>query len=152
MVGQMTQHVALLMELTSLHDTQVPKDLSDRGPTCLRSIDDEQPSLLLEKSSLDQISQQVHFMRKMSPEMSHVTQEQIHGIVTKAVAPLDAVLGKTQLTLSEINQLQVGDVIQLDASIHDPVCVTVGGIPRFHGIRGRRGEQGAVQVVAFAEE
>ncbi len=108
--------------------------------------------LLVLNPVLDQISQQVHYIRRMSPEQTRLTQEVLMRTLVKAVSPVDAVLGTVKLTLNDINQLQEGDIITLDTSIHDPVSITVGGIPQFIAKRGRRREQSATQLLAFTVE
>ena len=101
---------------------------------------------------LDQISQQAHYIRRMTPEQSRLTQEVILRTLSKTITPVDAILGTVKLTLSDVNQLQVGDIIQLDRSPREPLQVNVGGTRQFFAKRGRRREQSAVQLLAFAEE
>lgn len=108
--------------------------------------------LLVLNPVLDQISQQVHYIRRMSPEQTRITQEVLMRTMVKAISPVDAVLGTVKLTLNDINQLQEGDIIPLESSAHEPVLITVGGIPQFVAKRGRRREQSAVQLLAFAAE
>ncbi|MBN2308118.1 MAG: FliM/FliN family flagellar motor switch protein, partial [Candidatus Hydrogenedentes bacterium] len=95
---------------------------------------------------LDQISQQTRFIRKMSPRLAELTRDQIRRTLQRALLPLDAILGRASLPLSEVARLQVGDVIQLDSDVKEPVLVEVGGLPRFRARPGRRGEQSSVQV------
>lgn len=108
--------------------------------------------LLVLNPVLDQISQQVHYIRRMSPEQTRITQEVLMRTMVKAISPVDAVLGTVKLTLNDINQLQEGDIIPLESSAHDPISIRVGGIPQFLAKRGRRREQSAVQLLAFAAE
>ena len=93
---------------------------------------------------LDQISQQAHFTRKMSPEVAIVTRETISHIVRKAMVNVDAILGEAVLPLSEVARLSVGDIIQLNSNPAEPIKVAVGGIPRYLAHPGRKGEQSAV--------
>lgn len=101
---------------------------------------------------LDQISQQAHFSRRMSPDVARQTRGVLERIVQKSMVSLDAVLGETHLTLQQIGHLQVGDVIQLNSSPYEPIAVSVGGLRRFKAIRGRRGEQSAVQLIDITRE
>ncbi len=55
--------------------------------------------------------------------------------------------GRTRLTVSDLMNLSVGDVIQLDASILDPLTARVEGIPKFQGSAGQTG-----QTIAFKIE
>jgi flagellar motor switch protein FliM len=98
---------------------------------------------------LDQISQQAHFSRRMSPEMAEITFRAIDQVVRRAIVPVDVVLGRAKLTLSDVARLRVGDVIPLNGSPHEPMVAEVGGQPQFKVRPGRRREHVAVQVVGF---
>jgi len=101
---------------------------------------------------LDQISQQAQFSRRLSPEMAELTRKAISNVVLKSSVPLDTVLGHARLSIHDVSRLQVGDVIQLDASRHEPLLIEVGGLPRFKGRVGRRGERNAVQLVGILHD
>ena len=62
--------------------------------------------------------------------------------------PVEPILGETKMLLSEIANLQVGDVIALDSNHDEPISVKVGGKPRFRAKPGRKGEQSSVQLVS----
>lgn len=108
--------------------------------------------LLVVNPILDQISQQAHYRRRMTPAMAARTREHIGRTLYKVKVPVDAVLGEAVLPLDEIARLQVGDIIQLDADTKDPVAVDVGGIMRFRAQTGRRGEQRAVQITHLVRD
>ncbi len=108
--------------------------------------------LLVLNPILDQISQQAHYTRKLSAEMSNSTQASIMETINKVGVPVDALLGKTRLSIGEVSELEVGDVVQLDNMSNEPLVVSVGDVPRFWAKRGRRGEQSAVQLIAFHED
>jgi flagellar motor switch protein FliM len=95
---------------------------------------------------LDQITAQTHYRRHMTRDMAQRVRAQLHRLVMKSVVPVDAVLGRSRLPLSELSRLQVGDVVKLDTDVKDSFTVEAGGIPRFKATLGRRGEQSAVQV------
>lgn len=101
---------------------------------------------------LDQISQQAHFSRKMPPEVAKLARAAIIKTMAKAKLPVDAILGQTHVSLEQIAHLQIGDVILLDSFPQEPITLEVGGVPRFKAIRGRRGEQSAVQIIAFTQD
>ena len=102
--------------------------------------------LLVLNPVLNQISQQAHFMRKMSPEVAEHTRKVIEGILRKVTLPVEAILGHTELTLDEVARLQVGDILPLNTSPAEPINVQVGGLGRFKAQPGRRGEQSAIQL------
>jgi flagellar motor switch protein FliM len=108
--------------------------------------------LLVLNPILDQISQQAHFSRRLNPDVAKTTRQIMVRNAQKAVVPVDALLGQTRLSLQQLAHLQIGDVVQLESSPYDPISVEVGGIPCFKAIRGRRGEQSAVQVISLTLE
>ena len=95
---------------------------------------------------LDQISQQTRFIRKLNVRLAEQTRARIFNTVNHATVPVDAILGGAQLNLSEIAQLQVGDVVQLDSHNTDSIEVEVCGLRRFWATPGRKGEQSAIQI------
>jgi len=94
----------------------------------------------------DQISQQTRFIRRLNPQVAAQTRALITRILRKAMAPVDAVLGHAKMDLDDVMKLRVGDIIQLDSSIEEPIDVEVGEIVRFKAHPGRRSEQSAVQI------
>ncbi len=62
--------------------------------------------------------------------------------------PMTAVveLGSTDLKVTEISRLQVGDVLLLNQSIHKPMVCRVAGQPKFGGHPGRVGTHSAFEI------
>lgn len=108
--------------------------------------------LLVLNPILDQISQQAHFQRPASSEDLARTREVICRTLSKAEVHVDALLGQAKLPLSEIAQLQVGDVIPLNTSADEPIRIEVGNVTRFLAMPGRKGEQSSVQLVSIVED
>lgn len=108
--------------------------------------------LLVLNPILDQISQQAHFSRKLADDVAAMTRAAIRQSISKARVPIEVFLGQARLTLAEVAGLQVGDVIQLDASPSDPAIVRVGGVDRLKATPGRRGEVSAVRLVDFIRD
>lgn len=67
-----------------------------------------------------------------------------------AKVPVVAELGRTDLTIREILDLSVGDVVVLDTRLEDPVHVYVGNQPKFVGRPGRVRGRLAVEVTGDA--
>lgn len=63
-------------------------------------------------------------------------------------------LGAAELALARLADLEVGSLIPLETDPEGLVALTVGGIPRFRGVRGQVGTRLAVQVMQpdLAEE
>jgi len=108
--------------------------------------------LLLLNPILNQISQQAHYMRKLSPKTAELTRATIGQTLAKASLPVDAILGHAVLPLDEVARLQVGDIVQLNASPDEPITVEVGGISRLLAQPGRKGEQSAVQLTGVIRD
>ncbi|QQZ07941.1 flagellar motor switch protein FliM [Heyndrickxia vini] len=73
--------------------------------------------------------------------------EIIEKNIKQAVIPLVAELGTTEITIEDFLNLNIGDVIQLDQNINDPVIVKMEGIPKYSAQTGKRGKKMAVQIL-----
>jgi len=67
--------------------------------------------------------------------------------VKSADVPVIAELGSTTITIQEFLQLDVGDVVQLDQTIKDPLVIKIGNIPKFVGQPGKMNKKLAVQII-----
>lgn len=65
---------------------------------------------------------------------------------------LKAILSETTITVSELMNLQVGDVIQLDSKLGDNMVLKIGHIPRLEGVLGSRGNRYAVRITGINYE
>lgn len=81
--------------------------------------------------------------KESSPEEAKALEERIRF----AKLPIVAELGTATITIEEFLQLEVGDVIELTQSIHQPLLVKVGDIPKFIGQPGKRNKKLAVQIL-----
>ncbi|MCQ5130660.1 FliM/FliN family flagellar motor switch protein [Butyricicoccus faecihominis] len=64
---------------------------------------------------------------------------------------LCAILDQCEMNLGDILRIQVGDVITLNKRISDNICVTVEGVPWYHGRLGETDRKKAVKIVDVAE-
>ena len=101
---------------------------------------------------LDQISSQTNFQRQQSPEMAEMTRQALGDSIFKTSVPIEPILGHANLSLHDVAQLQIGDVVPLNTKYDEPIDVNVGGFGRFLGVPGRRGEQSSVQIVGLNQE
>jgi flagellar motor switch protein FliM len=67
--------------------------------------------------------------------------------IKSAELPIIAELGTSMITIQEFLQLDVGDVIQLDQTIRQPLIVKVGDIPKYIGQPGKVNKRLAVQII-----
>lgn len=76
----------------------------------------------------------------------------IEDLISKAVVPVKAVLGNSQITVSDFSQLQVGDIIKLDTKVNDELNVFVGEMRKFTALPGATGKNYAVRVISVVRE
>ncbi|MBM7603314.1 flagellar motor switch protein FliM [Metabacillus crassostreae] len=60
---------------------------------------------------------------------------------------ISAQLGSSDLSIQDFLQLQIGDVIQLDSTIDQPLVVNIGDKPKFTGQPGKLNKKIAVQII-----
>ncbi|GAE36037.1 flagellar motor switch protein FliM [Halalkalibacter akibai] len=72
--------------------------------------------------------------------------------IRKAPLLVQAELGRSEITIQEFLHLGVGDVIELNQRIDDPLSITVGGEHKFNAQPGKMKNQIAVQVTEIVEE
>lgn len=82
------------------------------------------------------------------PETRHQAMQNLHHVHL----PIRVVLGRAQLTLAEVMDLQEGDVIRLDTLIKDHLIVEVADNERFAGQVGRVGNRMAVQITGVVRD
>jgi len=76
----------------------------------------------------------------------------ITGMLMHTPIPLTAYFDQTPATVSDIVNLQIGDVIKLDHAIDDPLTIKVQHIPKFRATIGTLGHRYAMQVVDVLTE
>lgn len=97
------------------------------------------PHLTLEPI-LDKLSAH-NWFKTQSREIRPADAAALQSVVGEAKVPVSAVLGRVELTVGEVLELGIGDVVVLDTKLTDPVRVRVGNETKFLGrpgqIRGR---------------
>jgi flagellar motor switch protein FliM len=72
--------------------------------------------------------------------------------VEKASLNISVMLGKTDIRVGELLELQPGDVIMLDRKVNHPVEILVGSKKKFLGRPGVTGSKMAVQITSVVKE
>ncbi|NSL51175.1 flagellar motor switch protein FliM [Calidifontibacillus erzurumensis] len=67
--------------------------------------------------------------------------------IRKAYLPIQAILGETTITVQEFLNLAVGDVIQLDQHIDQPLEIRIADHPKFIGQAGKKNQHLAIQII-----
>ncbi len=90
----------------------------------------------------------VHYwMQEEKETRSPREMEGLKKKIMNAEVPVSVELGRTEITVKDFLMLDVGDVIQLDRNINDPLLVKVGNIPKFLGQPGKKHKKLAVQIL-----
>ncbi|WP_017727320.1 flagellar motor switch protein FliM [Halalkalibacterium ligniniphilum] len=95
----------------------------------------------------------VHYwMQEKKKQRQAGEQEAIERKVRQAPLLVQAELGRSEITIQEFLQLDVGDVIELNQPINQPLQVNVGGWKKFLAQPGKLKNHVAVQVTEVIEE
>lgn len=105
------------------------------------------PYLMLEKM-LGRAGMERWISSSTTPVSSDV-REQYEDTLCETNVTLRAELGRTTLPVTELMQLQEGDVIPLDSATSDPMQVYVNNKPKFEAAPGRSGQQRALRITSI---
>ena len=109
-------------------------------------------NICLPATSLEEVfkifdSKYVRLNRKTDPEMEKCRREQILETLKDTPLTVSAILGKTDVALRELLELQRGDIIPLDSSAEDgSVVVCVEKLPWFRGKMGVKKKNYAIKI------
>ena len=78
--------------------------------------------------------------------------EVIETAINKALIPVSAELGRSNITIIDFVNLQVGDIIKLDRNIEDELDIYVGNIVKFKALPGSTNDNYAVKVTEIIRE
>ena len=79
-------------------------------------------------------------------------EEHIESLIKRIDVPIKAVLGKSQVSVSDFVNLQLGDIIRLDTRVDSEMEVYVGNIKKFTVLPGTSKDQYAVRVTSVIRE
>ncbi|MCL7746476.1 flagellar motor switch protein FliM [Halalkalibacter alkaliphilus] len=95
----------------------------------------------------------VHYwMQEKKKQRQRGEAERIERHIQKAPLLIQTELGRSEISIHEFLHLGVGDVIELDQLINQPLTVTVGGERKYLAQPGKTKNQIAVQVTELIEE
>jgi len=100
------------------------------------------PYSLLE-SIRDKLKQRSHGERL---EVDHQWTQYIKERVKQLTINVSCALGNAEITGRELLAMKIGDVIELDQKISDPVIISVEGVPKFIGFPELSNKQKAVKI------
>lgn len=78
-----------------------------------------------------------HWFSAMDPSVAPANQAVLRRRLAYTQIPMQALLGQTQITVRELLNLQVGDVIELNTRVGGDILLLVGSQPKFWACPGR---------------
>lgn len=79
-------------------------------------------------------------------------QDLIETTLSKAKIPVRAVLGKSTVSVNDFTNLQIGDIIRLNAKVDQELDVFVGNIRKFTALPGASSDAYAVRITSVIRE
>lgn len=79
-------------------------------------------------------------------------QEAIESIINRAKIPIRALLGRSTISVNDFMNVQIGDIIKLDAKVDDELNVFVGNILKFKALPGAVSDSYAIRVTSVIRE
>ncbi len=79
-------------------------------------------------------------------------EDAIEVLIQKAQIPIKAVLGTSEISVSDFNSLNVGDIIRLDSKIDSELKIYVGNLEKFKALPGTTSDKNAVQITEVLKE
>ncbi len=79
-------------------------------------------------------------------------QEAIELIINRAKIPIRALLGRSTISVNDFMNIQIGDIVKLDAKVEDELDVYVGNILKFKALPGAASDSYAVRVTSVIRE
>lgn len=79
-------------------------------------------------------------------------QENIEALIKRVDVPVKAALGKTNISVNDFVNLQIGDIIRLDTDVDQDLTVYVGNIKKFTALPGSSKDKYAVKVTSVIRE
>ena len=79
-------------------------------------------------------------------------QENIEALIKRVDVPVKAALGKTNISVNDFVNLQIGDIIRLDTDVDQDLTVYVGNIKKFTALPGSSKDKYAVRATSVIRE
>ena len=76
----------------------------------------------------------------------------IESLIRKVNIPVKAVLGRSEISVADFMNLQVGDCIRLDTKVEDDMNIYVGNIRKFTALPGANKDSYAVRITSVIRE
>lgn len=97
------------------------------------------------ESVLSQLSSQHIFQSKGIINSTEDKQEMIHKL-NNTMVKLNVILGSTNVTVNDLIELKIGDVLKLDSNVENSLTIKVNDIPKFFGRPGTKKNKLAINI------
>ncbi len=108
------------------------------------------PFICLE-SVMDKLNTKYWFST-MQEKDDNSYEEAIESLISKALVPVKAILGKSKISVGDFVNLQVGDIIRINRKVEDELDVYVGDIQKFKALPGSFEDKYAVRITEIIRE
>ena len=108
------------------------------------------PYLVIEPI-INQLSSRYWFSEQYADENDRKLADVLASQIETTELELKAVLGKTEINVKDLLELQVGDVINLGKKVDEDISVYVGEMEKFTGVVGLKDRNLAVQITSLCE-
>lgn len=92
-----------------------------------------------------------YWMQTEKKEAEPKITQRLEKNIKQSVVPLVAELGTSDISIQDFLMLDIGDVIEMNQSIDQPLLIKVGDIPKFVGQPGKINKKVAVQILGTLE-
>lgn len=93
-----------------------------------------------------------YWFSNMQKDNSQNYGDHIEALIRRIDIPVKAVLGKSQISVNDFINLQLGDIIRLGTGVSSEMDVYVGNIKKFTALPGSNGDKYAVRVTTVIRE
>lgn len=93
-----------------------------------------------------------YWYANMQEQKEEELEEYLEALIKRVDVPVTAVLGKTNIAVSDFVNIQVGDIIRLSTDVEQDLRVYVGNIEKFTALPGSSKDKYAVRVTSVIRE
>lgn len=90
--------------------------------------------------------------KQQDPEKEKIRRDMVLDYLSQSDLEMEVILDNCEISLGDLMQLQVNDVISLNKKINDDLCVLVEGTPWFSGRLGEMDTKKAIKLMSSIEK
>ena len=90
-----------------------------------------------------------YWYSNMQEQKEDELEEYLESLIKRVDVPVKALLGRTEIAITDFINIQVGDIIRLNTDVEQDLKVYVGNIEKFTALPGSSKDKYAVRVTSF---